>query len=72
MKKKSFENDIGNDKENRTTDAKDEKKNLLRNSIEKAFKIINLKNEGNYIKRKNTIQYNSSKLKIIIDNYQKK
>ena len=72
IEKKSFENDIGNDKENRTTDAKDEKKNLLRNSIEKAFKIINLKNEGNYIKRKNTIQYNSSKLKIIIDNYQKK
>jgi hypothetical protein len=72
IEKKSFENDIGNDKENGTTDAKDEKKNLLRNSIEKAFKIINLKNEGNYIKRKNTIQYNSSKLKIIIDNYQKK
>jgi hypothetical protein len=72
IEKKSFENDIGNDKENGTTDPKDEKKNLLRNSIEKAFKIINLKNEGNYIKRKNTIQYNSSKLKIIIDNYQKK
>ena len=72
IEKKSFENDIGNDKENGTTDAKDEKKDILRNSIEKAFKIINLKNEGNYIKRKNTIQYNSSKLKIIIDNYQKK
>jgi hypothetical protein len=72
IEKKSFENDIGNDKENYTTHAKDEKKDILRNSIEKAFKIINLKNEGNYIKRKNTIQYNSSKLKIIIDNYQKK
>ena len=48
------------------------KKDNFINSVEKVFKIINLKNEGNYIKRKNTIQYNSSKLKIIIDNYQKK
>ena len=57
------------DKENGVTGAKDEKKSILRNSIEKAFKIINLENEGYYIKRKNIIQYYSSELKVIIDNY---
>ena len=68
----SIEIDKSNDsKENRTTSAKDEKKDILRNSIEKDFKIINLENEGNSIKRKNKIQYNSIKLKVIIDNNQK-
>ena len=47
-------------------------KDILRNSNEKAFKIINLQNEENYIKRKNAIRYNSINLKIIIDNYKKK
>ena len=59
------------DKENDITDSKDEKKDILRNSIEKAFKIINLEKESNYINRKITIQHNSSELKIIIDNYKK-
>ena len=61
-----------NDKENNITGAKDEKKDNFINSVEKVFKIINLKNEENYIKRKNSIKYNSSKLMIIIDNYKKK
>ena len=47
------------------------KKDILKNSNEKPFKIISLKNEGNYIKRKNAIRYNSSQLKVIIDNYKK-
>ena len=63
--------DKDKDKENDITDAKNEKKDILRDSNETAFKIINLENEGNYIKRKNSIRYNSSKLKVIIDNYKK-
>ena len=47
------------------------KKIILRNSNEKAFKIINLQNEENYIKRKNANRYNSINLKVIIDNYKK-
>ena len=70
-KKNSTEVDKDKDKENDITDAKDEKKDILRDSNETAFKIINLENEGNYIKRKNSIRYNSSKLKVIIDNYKK-
>jgi len=65
----SIKNDKKIDTENETTNSKDEEKDILRNSIEKAFKIINLKKEQNYIKRENTIKHNSSELKIIIDNY---
>ena len=85
IEKKIIEIDKDNDKENDITDAK----HILINSNEKVFKMINLKNEENYIshftsymnlyspiinrvKRKNSIKYNSSKLKIIIDNYKQK
>jgi len=68
----SIKNDKKINTENETTNSKDEEKDTLRNSIEKAFKIINLKKELNYIKRENTIQHNSSELKIIIDNYENK
>ena len=71
-KNNSTEIDKNNDEENDITGAKDKKKTILRNSNEKAFKIINLLNEENYIKRKNAIRYNSINLKIIIDNYKKK
>ena len=60
-----------NDKENGITGAKGEKKDILKNSNEKPFKIISLKNDGNYIKRKNTNRHNLSELKVIIDNYKK-
>ena len=68
---KSIEVDKDNDKKNNITGEKNLKKDSLKNSNEKVFKIINLKNEGNYIKRKNVIRYNSSKMKIIIENYKK-
>ncbi len=68
-----IEIDKNNDEKNDDiTGAKDEKIDILRNSNEKAFKIINLKNEENYIKRKNAIRYNLINLKVIIDNYKKK
>ena len=70
-KNESTEVDKYNDKENDITGAKGEKKGILKNSIEKPFKIISLKNEGNYIKRKNVIRHNLSELKVIIDNYKK-
>jgi len=73
-KKKSTEVDKDNntDKQNEITESKNEKKDILKNSDEKVFKIVNLKNEGNYIVRKKAIRYSSSKLEVIIDNYKKK
>ena len=71
-KNNSPEIDKNNDEEKDITCSKDGKKDILRNSNEKAFKIINLQNEENYIKRKNAIRYNSINLKVIIDNYKKK
>ena len=71
-KNNSPEIDKNNDEEKDITGSKDGKKDILRNSNEKAFKIINLQNEENYIKRKNAIRYNSINLKVIIDNYKKK
>ena len=68
-KNETTEVDKYNDKENDITGAKSEKKDILKNSNEKPFKIISLKNEGNYIKRKNANRHNSSELKVIIDNY---
>jgi len=68
-KNNSNEIDKNNDEKNEITGVKDEKKDILRNSNEKAFKIINLQKEENYIKRTNVIRYNSIDLKIIIDNY---
>jgi hypothetical protein len=65
------DNDNDNDKKNNITGEKNLKKDSLKNSNEQVFKIINLKKEGNYIKRKNVIRYNSSKMKIIIENYKK-
>jgi len=62
-----IEIDKNNDEKNDDiTGAKDEKIDILRNSNEKAFKIINLKNEENYIKRKNAIRYNLINLMITI------
>jgi hypothetical protein len=68
---KSIEVDKDNDKKNNITGEKNLKKDSLKNSNEQVFKIINLKKEGNYIKRKNVIRYNSSEMKIIIENYKK-
>ena len=71
-KSTEIEKDKDNNKNNDITGVKNEKKEVLRDSIEKAFKIINLENEKNYINKTNIFTYYSKNLNVIIENYKNK